>query len=353
MPKKLLFYRLKTLGVLSAMWLVFGVVFFFNLIKPNNDLGVNVSIFQFAITFGIIGFIISAILIFYLKPAFHHRPPWIAILLKMGIMALLFFVIIFILLMIYFFIHYRGTLDQYFNSFFTKIVYTNSFRNFLADLAIMTLLSIISIEVTDKYGPGMFWSMLRGEYLKPKIENRIFIFIDINESTTIAEKLGHENYFRMLRDFFNDVTIAVLGNDGAIYQYVGDEIIVNWPNTSENKIKSLKFIRNTFFLLERYSKRYKRRYGTAPTFKAGIHAGEVTAGFIGIVKRDLIYCGDTLNTAARIRSMCNELNESFILSGDFMEDFHQPFGYDINEIGNLELKGRAEPVKLFSLKFDT
>ena len=89
-----------------------------------------------------------------------------------------------------------------------------------------------------------------------------------------------------------------------------------------------------------------------PKFKAGLHAGEVTAGFVGQIKRELIYSGDTMNTAARIRSMCNDLNESFILSEDFMMDFHQPHGYQIEKIGTMELKGRIEPVKLFSLKFE-
>ena len=53
------------------------------------------------------------------------------------------------------------------------------------------------------------------------------------------------------------------------------------------------------------------------------------------------------------RSMCNDLNESYILSEDFMHDFHQPFNYEIKEIGELELKGKNEPIKLFALKFDT
>src|SRR5690606_20996364 len=127
------------------------------------------------------------------------------------------------------------------------------------------------------------------------IENRIFIFLDINESTSIAEHLGHEKYFRMLRNFFSDITIPVLANDGEIYQYVGDEIVISWLNTPDNKIKSLKFIRNTFYLLERLRIRYEKRYGTQPTFKAGVHAGEVTAGFIGLIKKDLVYCGDTMN----------------------------------------------------------
>lgn len=353
MPKKLLFYRLKTLMVLSLVWLLFGVVFFTNLFKPSTDVGVHVSLFQFCFTFGIIGLIMSAALIFYLKPAFNDHPVWVSIILKMLLTVALFFVIAFLLLLVYYFVHYKKSMHQYFHSFFTKLVYTNAFVTFMIDMGLMTFLSILLLEIADKYGPGLFWSMLSGEYHQPRIENRIFIFLDINESTSIAEHLGHEKYFRMLRNFFNDITIPTLANDGSIYQYVGDEIVLTWLNTPENKIKSLKFIRNTYFLMERLGRRYEKKYGMVPRFKAGVHAGEVTAGFIGIIKKDLIYCGDTMNTTARIRSMCNELNEHYILSEDFMHDFHQPHGYNIAEIGNLELKGRTEAVKLFSLKLES
>ncbi|HEU4471308.1 MAG TPA: adenylate/guanylate cyclase domain-containing protein [Flavisolibacter sp.] len=353
MPRKLFFYRLRTLAAISLVWIVFGVVFFINLVKPSNDLGVEVSLFQFCLTFGLAGFIISAALIYVLKPAFNHQPVWLAIILKLAFTLLLFFLIAFILLMLYYFLNYQSSLQQYFSSFFTRFVHTNTFTGFITDLGLMTLVSIILLEVTDKYGPGMFWSMLRGEYHKPRIENRIFIFLDINESTSIAEQLGHEEYFRMLRSFFNDITVPLMSNDGEIYQYVGDEIVISWLNTPENKIKSLKFIRNTYYFIERLGDRYRKRYGKQPRFKAGVHAGEVTAGFIGIIKKDLIYCGDTMNTTARIRSMCNELEEPFILSEDFMQDFHQPFGYEIGKIGTMELKGRSEPIKLFSLKFDS
>jgi len=352
MPTRLLYYRLRTLVVISLIWVIFGIVFFLNLIKPGNDLGVDVSLPEFSLTFGLIGFIITAALIFFLKPAFHEMPSWLSILVKLVFTLLLFFVIAFVLLMVYFFFNYTKDLSTYFNSFFSKLVYTNTFASFMVDMGLMTLLSIILLEVTDKYGPGMFWSMLRGQYHVPKIENRIFIFLDINESTTIAEQLGHERYFRMLRNFFNDITLPVMANDGEIYQYVGDEIVISWLNTPENKIKSLKFIRNTFYLLERLGPRYEKRFGTRPTFKAGVHVGEVTAGFIGLIKRELIYCGDTMNTTARIRSMCNELNESFILSEDFMIDFACPHGYEISRIGTIELKGKTEPTKLFALKFE-
>ncbi len=247
---------------------------------------------------------------------------------------------------------YPGNFHDYINSFFTKIVQTRTFAIFFLDMGLMTLLSIAFLEVTDKYGPGMFWSTLIGKYHKPINENRIYIFLDINESTAIAEELGHEKYFRMLRRFFADVTMSVLANDGEIYQYVGDEIVITWPNTAENKFKSLKFIRNAFYLLERNEKKYQKFYGRVPTFKAGVHAGEVTSGFIGVIKKELIYSGDTLNTTARICSKCHDLNESYLLSEYFMQDFSQPHGYNIEPIVQMKLRGHLGVTQLFSMKFD-
>ncbi len=352
MPRKLLFYRIRSLLTISLVWIIFGIVFFENLIRSGNDLGIQISMLQFSITFGIIGFLISATLIFILKFAFNQRPVWVSSLAKLIINFFIFVFIAFVLLLIYYVLIYNGNFQDYLNSFFTKIVRTRTFTIFLLDMGLMTFVSITILEVTDKYGPGMFWSMLIGEYHKPKDQDRIFIFLDINESTSIAEELGHEKYFHMLRRFFRDITMPVMANDGEIYQYVGDEIVLTWLNTPENKLKALKFIRNTYYLIERQRKNYQKHYGHVPRFKAGIHAGPVTAGFIGVIKRELIYSGDTLNTTARLCSMCHELNSSYLLSEDFMIDFHQPHGYDIDEIGKIELRGRQQPVIIFSMKFE-
>ena len=352
MPRKLFLYRLRTLFAISGIWLLSGFVFYENLFQVKNDLGVEINFFQFSITFGIIGLIITAALIFFLKPAFNHYPVWVSSLIKLGLTLLIFIIIILILSLIYFFLAYWSTFENFTTSFLKKIVQTQTFTTFVIDMGLMTMFSIVLLEVTDKYGPGMFWSMLIGEYHNPKKENRIFIFLDINESTTIAEELGHGQYFLMLRRFFSDITMPVLANDGDIYQYVGDEIVVTWKNTPENKLKSLKFIRNTYFLIERFSKTYEERFGYVPRFKAGVHAGEVTAGFVGVLKRELIYTGDTMNTAARIRSMCHDLNESFVISEDFMQDFEIPVNYTIEEKGTLEVKGKQEPVKVFAMNFD-
>lgn len=350
--RRIIYYKLTVLANISIIWVVFAFLFLYNIILIEKNLVTGRSLLLFSLAFAIIGFVVSAALVFYLKSAFRHYPMWLSVLAKMAMTFGLFIIIGFIMLSMYYIFSEHKTFDEFADNFYKNVFLTRAFMIFMIDLAIMTLLTILIIEVTDKYGPGGFWSMMRGKYNKPRIEDRIFVFLDINNATTIAEKLGHTKYFRLLRDFFAEITIPILANGGEIYQYVGDEVVLSWKNTNLNKQRCFRFLRQAFFLLKRREQRFMKRYGVCPTFKAGIHSGEVTAGVIGIIKKDLIYSGDTLNTAARIRGKCHDLDESFVVSADFLDNFSTPFAYKVNEIGEMELKGRQEKEKLFSVIFE-
>ena len=52
--------------------------------------------------------------------------------------------------------------------------------------------------------------------------------MDLNASTTIAEKLGHIKYSEFIRDSFQDINLIVSSFNAEIYQYVGDEIVLTW-----------------------------------------------------------------------------------------------------------------------------
>jgi adenylate cyclase len=350
--RRILRYRLITLANISIIWVVFAFLFLYNIILINKDDMTGHSLIVFSLAFAIIGFVVSAALVFYLKNAFRHYPFWISVILKMLLAFGLFLLIAFVLLASYYAFGQPESLNDFAEIFYRDVFLSKAFMIFMFDLGIMTLLTIVILEVIDKYGPGGFWGMMRGKYLKPRIEDRIFIFLDINNATTIAEQLGHTKYFRLLRDFFAEITIPLLANGGEIYQYVGDEVVLSWKNSPHNKQRCFRFLRQSFFLLKRREPKFIKRYGVSPSFKAGIHSGEVTAGVIGIIKKDLVYSGDTLNTAARIRSKCHELEKTFVVSADFLNDFSTPFAYKVNEIGEMEFKGKAEKEKLYSVIFE-
>ena len=60
-------------------------------------------------------------------------------------------------------------------------------------------------QVNRNFGPGNLSKMIRGKFYTPKQEDRIFMFLDMRSSTTIAEKLGHLQYSRLLQDCFRDI----------------------------------------------------------------------------------------------------------------------------------------------------
>ena len=214
---------------------------------------------------------------------------------------------------------------------------------------VLFIITQLYLEVNDKYSPGVFIDMLRGKYLTPKIENRIVMFIDLKDSTTIAEKLGHEQYFLFIRDFICYVSTALIEYNGIIYQYVGDEVVVSWAYNKKNIKNCLNAVIESRKNIQKKSNSFRRLFGIIPEFRVGIHLGEVTVGEIGVIKKDLAMSGDTMNTTARIRSACNELNEKFIVSKDFVEASDLK-DWQAESLGMVELKGKTSEIELFSLK---
>jgi len=214
----------------------------------------------------------------------------------------------------------------------------------------LVALQQLMLQVFNKFGPGVFWKMVRGTYYRPKTEDRIFMFLDLNSSTTIAEQLGNERYHDLLKEFFADITNSILDHGGEIYQYLGDGIIINWNTHGDER--DLLCIQCFFDMREGIKARrykYMKKFGLVPTFKAGLHSGEVVVGEIGIIKRDITYSGDVLNTCARIQGMCHELKSEVLVSNDFLKSVTLPVQFIADAAGSFRLKGKEREVELYGL----
>ncbi len=148
-------------------------------------------------------------------------------------------------------------------------------------------------------GPGVLLRYLLGRYHRPRREVRIFMFLDLKSSTTLAEELGHERYYGLVNEFFRDISGPVLDNAGEIYEYVGDEAVLTWEE--EKGLKDARCLR-VFFEIDRIiegkQQQYLDLFGVVPEFKAGVHLGEVISAEIGDLKKGLVFNGDVLNTGA-------------------------------------------------------
>ena len=224
-------------------------------------------------------------------------------------------------------------------------------QNYVAWLLVV-IITLIALLVNDKYGPGVFRSFLLGKYFHPKREERIFMFLDLRGATTIAEQLGEGDYFNFIKDVFKDATPEILRSKGEIYQYVGDEIVISWKKEAGTLNANCL---QCFFDIQRRlldnASYYRGKYdGIVPEFKAGLHFGFVMVGEIGIVKRDIAYSGDVLNTAARIQAKCNELGVNILISKNLLNKLgYLPKLFNPRELGEIALKGKQESVMLYTV----
>jgi len=216
---------------------------------------------------------------------------------------------------------------------------------------VVTLGTMVFFQVSDKYGPGGIRSLLMGKYFRPKPDNRIFLFLDLRSSTSIAEKLGEEKYFQFIRQCYRDMTNCILDNQGEIYQYAGDEIVVSWP--AEIGLKKAQCISCYFdikSMLKSQADVYLELFQQEPVFKAGLHIGRVTAGEIGVIKKDIAYSGDVLNTAARIQGSCNLFNLEILFSKDLAEKLPAMSDFMIKSMGEIELRGKTDKIEVFTME---
>ena len=179
------------------------------------------------------------------------------------------------------------------------------------------------------------------------------MFMDLKSSTTTAEKLGHIKYSSFIRDCFSDINEVLYHYRAQIYQYVGDEIVLTWPEYEGIK---KHFCIEFYFACRRQfhdrSSYYMNNYGLLPEFKAGVHSGPVTTVEIGEVKRDIAYHGDTLNTAARIQHACNEYGKNFIASKALIDKVGTHPRMKTDSLGPILLKGKTSRIELLSVEWN-
>ncbi len=238
------------------------------------------------------------------------------------------------------------------------INYTNKFSgNIFYAITIYTVFIIIIIsfikEMNRKFGPGILLPMFFGRFRKPRVEERIFLFMDLKDSTTYAEKLGNIKYSQMIQDCFLDVNKTIPPFNAEIYQYVGDEVVLTWEKEDGLKNSNcIKFFEAFQIMLNKRRDHYESKYGFVPQFKAGAHVGEITVAEVGDFKREIAYHGDTINTASRIQSVCNTFGKSFLISEKLQNNLKVNGNFETEKLDSIVLKGKEKKVALYSVSFN-
>ncbi|MDX2247109.1 MAG: adenylate/guanylate cyclase domain-containing protein [Bacteroidia bacterium] len=245
---------------------------------------------------------------------------------------------------------FDGGLDETFVELLRESMLSKTAIVLLVYTGVVSILFNLIRQINAMFGPGILYNIISGKYHHPKEESRIFMFLDLKSSTTYAERLGHILYSELIQDCFYDLTDTIHKHNVEVYQYVGDEAVLTWK--VEEGLKNANCLR-AFFSFEKSIQRradyYFNKYDLVPAFKAGVNIGLVMVAEVGVIKKEIAYHSDVLNTAARIQGCCN-LYGKYLLISEFLHHHignHPDFLFE--EIGKVQLKGKQQEVIIFSV----
>ena len=227
-------------------------------------------------------------------------------------------------------------------------------ENFLSVFIYLLLFSIflnMFKTVSERLGPQAMLGALFGKYHQPSEEDRTFIFIDLQSSTALAEKLGHVQYSLFIDRCFQVLTGCIYEFNASLYQFVGDEAVLSWKTAAAKKTLAPVHLYYAFASkLEAERKNFMDQFGEAPHFKAAIHAGLVTVTQIRSTKMDIVYHGDVLNTCARIVGECSRLKKDLLVSSTVAQWVQNDAEYSVAFTDNLLLRGKGAETAIYEVK---
>ena len=209
---------------------------------------------------------------------------------------------------------------------------------------------LLGFEIGQIVGPRNLRNIVLGRYHRPRTEERFFLFVDVEGSTSLAERIGPTAVHRFLDGVFRLASDPIGDHGGEIYQYVGDEMVVTWTAAeARGDARPIACFFAIVAALEDVAPAFEREFGVAPRLRAALHAGPVISGEIGESKRDIVFHGDVMNTAARLEQATRDLDRRFLVSSDALSRLAATERYAFEPLGPQALRGRAMPVDVYAV----
>jgi adenylate cyclase len=238
-------------------------------------------------------------------------------------------------------------------------IQSDAFKHFLLDedflvIAAYTLTCVAIVvttrQVSRKMGSGELFNYIIGKYHQPQKEHRIFLAIDLRNSTGIAEQLGELKYHEFLKHYIYDLTYCIAIHNGTIYRYVGDQVTISWllpAGLKNNNAVQCFFTAINFIAANQYI--YADKFGVVPQFIGSLDMGEVLTAEIGLDKKQLAFYGGVIERLYKIEHACKQTQQNLLISEYLAAPIRQTRQFEFTYCTSLT--GLPEnKVDLFSVK---
>jgi len=205
------------------------------------------------------------------------------------------------------------------------------------------------LRVIGYIGGNNLFYLITGRYRRPVIENRVFMFLDMKDSTSLVTRLGALKTRELIGKLFYDISQPITDHGGDIYRYTGDGLVATWTYHDDQNLGFLvDVVDDVIQAVTDQSEHYLRHFDHQPQFRVGMHCGGIVISEEGDLKRAIGYYGETIHIAARLEQEAKSSNRDVLLSNKLaaqMPDHRQR----LKLIGCTRLQGIHEPVEIYEL----
>jgi adenylate cyclase len=184
------------------------------------------------------------------------------------------------------------------------------------------------------------------------------MFTDVRGFTTISEHYGKDvqGLTKIMNRYMTAMTKAILENKGTLDKYIGDAQMAFWNAPVNNEQHAKDAVRTAFQMLsalKEFNEEIKAESIPAFGMGLGINTDTVVVGNMGSDQRfDYTCLGDGVNLAARLEGQSKPYGVKIIIGPKTAEYVQET--YQVIELDLLAVKGKTEPVKIYTVleKFD-
>ena len=215
-----------------------------------------------------------------------------------------------------------------------------------------SVIGIVVMRTVHFIGIEILFHLTVGTYHRPVIQEKLLVFLDINNSTGLAEQLGAVQTKSLVGKFLFDISKPITDHGGEIYLYKGDGLIALWDwreAVRENRI--LRAIDAVFATVRREQQEYLEQFGIVPSFRIGVHGGEVVVSEQGDTKRAIGVYGSTINIAARMEEAAKAHRVACAISGDVAGALNAEDNR-LRPIGHEKIRGTAAEIPIFEYRVE-
>ncbi len=176
-------------------------------------------------------------------------------------------------------------------------------------------------------------------------------FSDIENFTTISEKMEPEELVLLLNDFLSLMTEIIKKHHGTLDKYVGDAIIAFWgaPTSQEDHaLRACKTALDMQRILAQLRSQLIAEGKPALSIRIGLNTGKMVVGNMGGKERfAYTVIGDSVNLGSRLEGANKQYGTYIMIS----ENTYEKVKNDVivRELDLLVVKGKTAPIRTYEL----